>query len=191
MMNIQSQPQPMRLRFSVDEYYKMIELGMLKDYEKAEIIEGELIKNMPIGNRHASCVEKLNEILRDELGKSVSLRSQQPVRFDDFNEPQPDLAILERREDFYSQITPVPNNVLILIEVSDTTLKYDRDVKLPLYAEAEIQEVWIINLQSNIVELHQRPSNGLYQFVKIFNRGETVQSEVLPNLTLSVDEILG
>jgi len=81
MINVQSQPQPRRLRFTVDEYYKMIELGMLKDYEKAEIIEGELIQKMPIGKKHSAVVEKLNEILRDRLGKSVSLRNQQPVRF--------------------------------------------------------------------------------------------------------------
>lgn len=99
-MNIQTQPQPRRLRFTVDEYYKMIELGMLKDYEKAEIIEGELIQKMPIGKRHSAVVEKLNEILRDRLGKSVSLRNQQPIRFSEYDEPEPDLAILERREDF-------------------------------------------------------------------------------------------
>jgi len=189
MMNFQ--PQPRRLRFSVDEYYKMIELGMLKDYEKAEIIEGELIQKMPIGNRHAACVEKLNEALRDELGKSISLRSQQPIKFDDFNEPEPDLAILKRREDFYIQAKPTPNDVLILIEVSDSTLKYDRDVKLALYATAEIPEVWIVNLPNDIIEVHQKPSVGIYQLAKIFKRGDTVASEVLPELSIAADEILG
>lgn len=191
MMSIQTQPQPRRLRFSVDEYYKMIELGMLKDYEKAEIIEGELIQKMPIGKKHAACVEKLNELLRDKLGKSVSLRNQQPVKFDDYNEPEPDLAILKRREDFYSKATPTPKDVLILIEVSDATLKYDRDKKLPLYAEAEVKEVWIVNLQNEIVEVHTRPSVGLYQIVKIYSRSEVVKSEILPNLDVKVDQILG
>lgn len=188
MMNVQ--PQPMRLRFSVDEYYQMIELGLLKDYEKAEIIEGELIQKMPIGEKHSAVVEKLSETLRDNLEKSVSLRNQQPIKFTDYNEPQPDLAILQRRDDFYFYEKPVPKDVLILIEVSDATLKYDRDTKLSLYAEAEIPEVWIINLPNNIVEVHQKPSNGIYQLVKIFKRGEIVESEVFPNLKLEVDEIL-
>jgi Uma2 family endonuclease len=168
----------------------MIELGMLKDYEKAEIIEGELIQKMPIGERHSAVVEKLNEILRDQLGKSVSLRNQQPVRFGEYNEPEPDLAVLERREDFYANNKPVPKDVLLLIEVSDATLKYDRDTKLPLYAEAGIPEVWIVNLPNDIIEVHQKPSVGIYQLTKIFKRGESVESEILPDLKLRVDEIL-
>lgn len=125
MMNLQ--PQPIRLRFTVDDFYKMTELGMLKDYEKSEIIKGELIEKMPIGEKHSAVVEKLVETLSDKLGKSVSLRNQQPIKFSDYDEPQPDLAILQRRDDFYFHNKPVPKDVLILIEVSDTTLKYDRD----------------------------------------------------------------
>lgn len=188
MMNLQ--PQPRRLRFTVDEYYKMIELGMLRDYEKAEIIEGELIQKMPIGKKHSAVVEKLNEILRDRLGKSVSLRNQQPVRFSDYNEPEPDLAVLKRREDFYSDRKPIPKDVLLLIEVSDATLKYDRDTKLALYAEAEIPEVWIVNLPNDIVEIHEKPSVGIYQLTKIFKRGEQIESGILPDLKLEVNEIL-
>ncbi len=190
MMNAQTQPQPRRLRFTVDEYYKMIELGMLKDYEKAEIIEGELIQKMPIGKKHSAVVEKLNEMLRDLLGKSVSLRNQQPVRFGDYDEPEPDLAVLRRREDFYSGSKPVPKDVLLLIEVSDATLKYDRNTKLTLYAEAEIPEVWIVNLPNDIIEVHTKPGSGIYQLTKIFKRGETTESEIMPNLKLEVDKIL-
>lgn len=190
MMNVQSMPQPRRLRFTVDEYYKMIELGMLEDYEKAEIIEGEMIQKMPVGKRHSAVVEKLNELLRDRLGKSVSLRNRQPVRFNEYDEPEPDLAILQRREDFYSGHKPVPKDVLLLIEVSDATLKYDRDTKLTLYAEAEIPEVWIVNLPNDIIEIHQKPSVGIYHLTKIFKRGEKIESEILPDLQLAVDEIL-
>lgn len=190
MINVQTQPQPRRLRFTVDEYYKMIELGMLKDYEKAEIIEGELIQKMPIGKRHSAVVENLNETLRDVLGKSVSLRNQQPIRFGEYNEPEPDLAVLQRREDFYLNDKPVPNDVILLIEVSDATLKYDRDTKLALYAAAEIPEVWIVNLQNDIIEIHQKPGNEIYQLAKIFKRGETIESDILPKLNLEVDKIL-
>jgi len=191
MMNVQTMPQPRRLRFTVDEYYQMIELGILKDYEKAEIIEGELIQKIPIEKRHSAVVERLNEILRDELGKSVSLRNQQPIKFGDYNEPEPDMAVLQRREDFYSEIKPEPKDALILIEVSDTTLKYDRDTKLALYAEAEIAETWIINLLNDIIEVHTKPSNGIYQLTKFFKRGENLKSEVLPELNLQVNAVLG
>ncbi len=129
--------------------------------------------------------------MRDKLGKSISLRTQQPIKFDDFNEPELDLAILKRLEDFYAQAKPIPKDALILIEVSNSTLKYDRDVKLALYAEAEIPEVWIVNLPNDIVEVHQKPSVGIYQLAKIFKRGETLASEVLPELSIAADEILG
>ncbi len=129
--------------------------------------------------------------MRDKLGKSISLRTQQPIKFDDFNEPELDLAILKRREDFYAQAKPIPKDALILIEVSNSTLKYDRDVKLALYAEAEIPEVWIVNLPNDIVEVHQKPSVGIYQLAKIFKRGEILSSEVLPELSIAADEILG
>ena len=184
-------PQKVPLRFTVDEYYKLIDLGMLHDYEQAEIIEGELIRKMPIGDKHAAVVERLNEFLRDELGKSVSIRSQQPIRLNEYTEPQPDLAVLKRRDDFYRFGKPLPQDVLCLIEVSDATLRYDRDSKLSMYAEAEILETWIVNLQKNIIEVHQHPNLGVYQLTKLYKCGETVTSETIPNLQIEVDKILG
>jgi Uma2 family endonuclease len=189
MMNLQTQPQPRRLRFTVDEYYKMIELGMLKDYEKAEIIEGELIQKMPIGDRHASIVNKLNRFLVKNVSDDVLVSNQNPVRLSDFNEPEPDIVLADLTK-YDGERHPRPAEILLVIEVSDTTLKYDRNTKLLLYAEAEIPEAWIVNLPNNIVEIHQKPSNGIYQLTKIFKHGEIIESEILPNLQLKVDEIL-
>ena len=182
--------QTMRLRFTVDDYYRMIDFGMLKDVEKAEIIEGELIKQMPIGKRHAACVKKLDELLRDELGKSVTYSVQDPVWLDEFNEPQPDVALLKRRDDFYSGKKPSAEDVLLLIEVSDSTLDYDRNRKIPLYAKHEIPEVWLINLINRTIEIHFQPRDYSYNIVKVLRRGEQVKSEILPNLSLMVDKIL-
>lgn len=182
--------QTMRLRFTVDDYYKMIDLGMIKDVERAEIIEGELIKQMPIGNRHATCVKKLSEILRDELGKSVTYSIQDPVWLDEFNEPQPDLALLKRRDDFYGGKKPMAEDVLLLIEVSDSTLDYDRNRKVPLYAKHEIPEVWLVNLMNGTVEVHCQTRDYSYNIVKIYRRGEEIESDILPNLKLPVDNIL-
>ncbi|CAN5211900.1 hypothetical protein BH20ACI1_BH20ACI1_13240 [soil metagenome] len=188
MMNVQ--PQPRRLRFSVDEYYKMIELGMLKDYEKAEIIEGELIQKMPIGDRHAFVVDTLNRFFNKNLSDDVLVRVQNPVRLSDYDEPEPDITLADLTK-FDGKRHPRSSEVLLIVEVSDTTLKYDRDTKLALYAEAEIPEVWIVNLKNDIIEVHQKPNIGIYQLAQIFKRGEILQSEILPNLKLEVDKILG
>ena len=184
-------PQPIPLRFKVDDYYRMIEFGMLDDYEKAEIIEGELIRQMLVGDRHAACVERLNEFLRDELGKSVSIRNQQPIKVGDYNEPQPDLAIVKRRDDFYGNSKPTGDNCLLLIEVSDSTLDYDRNKKLPLYAEGNIPEFWLVNLQNNTIEVHTEPRESVYSLIRVLRRGETIKSESVPNLQIKVDAILG
>lgn len=190
MMNVQTMPQPRRLRFTVDEYYKMYELGMLKDFEKSEIIEGELIQRMGIGDRHAAAVNILNRFFSRNLEEHILVSVQNPVRLSDFNEPEPDLALADLRK-FDGKRHPRPEEIILLVEVSDSTVKYDRDKKLPLYAEAEIPEVWIVNLPNDIIEVHQKPSVGLYQIVKIYKRGETLVSEALPNLNLEVDTVLG
>lgn len=182
--------QTVKLRFTVDDYHKMIGWGMIKDVERAEIIEGELIKRMPVGNRHAACVKKLDELLRDKLGKSVTYSVQDPVRLDEFNEPQPDIALLKRRDDFYRGKQPMAEDVLLLIEVSDSTLDYDRNRKIPLYAKHEIPEVWLINLLNGTIELHSQPRDYSFNIVKILRRGEILKSEVLPDLSVSVNEIL-
>jgi Uma2 family endonuclease len=188
MMNFQ--PQPVRLRFTVDEYYRMIELGMLKDYEKAEIIEGELIKKMTIGDRHAAIVNSLTRFFVKNVSDDVLVSVQNPVRLSDYNEPEPDITLADLRK-YDGKRHPRPTEIILIVEVSDSTLKYDRDVKLALYAEAEIPEVWIVNLPNDIIEVHQKPSVGIYQLAKIFKRGETIASEVLPELSIAVEEVLG
>lgn len=192
MMNVQTQtqPQPRRLRFTVDEYYKMIELGMIKDYEKAEIIEGELIQKMPIGDRHAFIVDMLNRFFNKNLSDDILIRVQNPVRLSDYDEPEPDITLADLTK-YDGKRHPRPGEVILIVEVSDSTLKYDRDTKLALYAEAEIPEVWIVNLKNEIIEVHQKPGIGIYQLAQIFKRGEILQSESLPNLKLEVDKILG
>lgn len=190
-MNAQQfEPHPVRLRFSVDEYYKMIELGLLKDYERAEIIEGELIKKMTIGSPHAFVVDSLNRFFVKNVSDDILVRIQNPIRLTDFTEPEPDLALIDLTK-FDRKQHPRPDEILLVVEVSDSTVKYDRETKLSLYGEAMIPEVWIVNLPKNIVEIHQKPSDGVYQFVKIFKRGDRIVSELLPGLSISTDEIFG
>ena len=113
------------------------------------------------------------------------------VRLNDNSEPQPDIALLQRRPDFYRTQHPQPENVFLLIEVSDTTVKYDQEVKIPLYAENNIVEVCLVNLTQKCLEVYRQPTTNGYQIVQSFQRGETVTIQALPNVTFTVDEILG
>ncbi len=178
-------------RFRVEDFRRMTEVGILLEDNSWEIIDGYLIDKMSTGSKHASTVKRLDEILRDQLGKSVNISAQDPIHLDDFNEPLPDIAILKRRNDFYAENHPTPQDVLLLIEVSDSTVEYDRKYKKTLYAEAGIVEFWIVNLPDETVECYSSLKNGTYRLARISEKGETVESNSVENLKLSVEEILG
>ncbi|HSE84154.1 MAG TPA: Uma2 family endonuclease [Thermodesulfobacteriota bacterium] len=177
--------------FNITEYYRMAEAGILSEDDRVELIKGEIIKMAPIGSRHAGCVSRLNNLLSRQVGGTALVNVQNPVRLSDFSEPQPDIALLKPRDDFYSNGHPTPNDVLLIIEVSDTSLEYDRDIKVPLYATALIQEVWLVNLMKDIVEIYREPRSGIYRDVHYATRGETANPQFNPNLVINVDAILG
>jgi Uma2 family endonuclease len=177
--------------FTVEEYERMGEAGIFPIDARLELIEGEIVKMSPIGDPHAACVDVLDELVRGALGRSVSVRIQGPIRLDDYSAPQPDISILKRRDDFYRHGKPRPEDVLLVIEVSDSTLAYDRRVKVPLYARAGIPEVWIVNLVDERVETFADLSGDAYQTTAVFSRGEEVQSRTLTALRLAVSEIFG
>lgn len=185
----QPYPQPRRLRFSVDDYYKMIEMGMIDDYERSEIIDGQMVPKMTIGDRHAAAVNRLNRLLAARLPESILLSIQNPLRISDFDEPEPDVVLADLTK-YDGNRHPRPEETILVVEVSDVSLKNDRDVKLPLYADAGIAEVWIVNLRDNVIEIHQDPSLGIYQQVKIFKSGGQATSIVLPELSIEVDAII-
>lgn len=178
-------------RFSVADYYQMAEMGILARDERVELIEGEIIRMSPIGSRHAACVDCLSDLIRDQLGRSVIVRVQNPVRLDEFSEPEPDISVLRRRSDYYRRRHPLPEDVLLIVEVSDTTFEFDRDVKLPLYAQAGIPEVWLVHLDKNVIEVHSQPVNGSYKTVRRCKRRQDVVSATISKLTLGVNAILG
>ena len=177
--------------FTVDDYYRMAETGILTQDDRVELIEGEIITMSPIGNRHGSCVMRLIAVFGALAGKDFILNAQNPVRLNNYSEPQPDISLLKPRNDYYSQGHPTPDDVLLVIEVSDTTLAFDRLIKVPLYARAEVPEVWIADLTGDGVEAYSEPVNGNYQKVRRASRGETLTPERLPSITVSVDDILG
>lgn len=177
--------------FTVAEYHRMGEVGILSEDDRVELIEGEIVKVSPIGSRHAACVARLNRTLVISLQHVVLVWTQNPVELDDYSEPEPDVALLKPRVDFYENAKPRPEDVLLVIEVSDSTLAYDRLVKVPLYARAGIPEAWVVNLAEERVETFADPSGGAYQTAATFSRGEEVQSRSLAALRLSVSEIFG
>lgn len=176
--------------FNVDEYYRMFEASILSERDRLELIEGEIVEMSPIGSRHAAIVNKLNALIGQRIEKSAIISVQNPVRFSEILEPEPDLALLKPQEDFYSGAHPTPNDVLLLIEVADTSLDYDRAIKLPLYARAGILETWIVDLSKDTVELHARPITGEYRETLRYKRGEKIESKTIPNLQFAIKDIL-
>ena len=178
-------------RFRVEDFRRMTEAGILPEDNTWEIIDGYLIDKMSTGKKHTSTVKRLDEILRDVLGKTVNISIQDPVHLDDFNEPIPDVAILKRRNDFYAEYHATPEDILLIIEVFDSSIEYDRNHKKMLYGEAGIIEFWIVNLSDETVECYSQLKNGNYRLARILEKGEMVESNSVENLKLSVEEILG
>lgn len=177
--------------FNVDEYHRMSEAGILSEDDRVELIEGEIVKMSPIGSRHAACVNELAALFIHAASQVAIVSVQNPIRLDDFSEPQPDIALLKARSDRYRHSLPAPDDVLLIIEVADTSVDYDRNVKLPLYAEAAIPETWLVNLPEDRIEAHSQSTNGAYQKVRVARRGESLSTEAIPDLTIRVDDVLG
>ncbi|HEX3035581.1 MAG TPA: Uma2 family endonuclease [Thermodesulfobacteriota bacterium] len=164
--------QPVRRLFTVTEYYRMAEAGILSEDDRVELIEGEIIEMTPIGSRHSACVDRLSTLFHLHLGKAVIIRVQNPVRLDERSEPQPDVSLLKPRKDYYAEAHPTPDDVLLIIEVSETSIDYDRRVKLPLYARALIPEVWLVDIPGDRIEVHKQPSKEIYQEPRYIQRGQ-------------------
>jgi len=177
-------------QFTVDEYYKLAEVGLLNEDDRVELIDGEIVEMSPIGSRHAASVTKLSYILRDCLGNSATISTQNPVRLHDNSEPVPDIAILKPRDDFYAEHHPAPPDVLLLIEVADSSVHQDRERKIPVYARARIPEVWLYDLNKKAITQYSTPQEGRYRRVRTYGEGETIQSVSLPSLVLDVSSVV-
>jgi Uma2 family endonuclease len=180
-----------RRRFSVEEYYRMGETGILSQGERVELIAGEIVMMTPIGPPHAGSVDRLTRLWTSRLGDRVIVRVQNPVRFPPDTELQPDVALLRPRADFYGKSHPECADVLLLIEVADTTAETDRGVKIPLYAKAGIREVWLLDLSVERVEVYRQPSPDGYREVLTYHRGQVLAPETFSDLLLSLDDLLG
>jgi Uma2 family endonuclease len=180
-----------RRRFTVDEYHRMAEAGILGEDDRVELLEGEIVEMSPIGWRHQACVNRLTYGLITALRDRAVVQPQGPIRLGVDSEPQPDLVVLWPRADFYAEGGPGPEDVLWLIEISDTSLRYDRDVKVPLYARYGIPEVWVVDLAEERVLVYRDPDPAEgYRSVQALGRGARLAPRAFPDLELAVDELL-
>jgi Uma2 family endonuclease len=163
-----------RRPITVDEYYRMAEVGILTENDNVELIHGDIIKMSPIGSKHAALVNRLNKILNESLSGKAIISIQNPVRINDLNVPEPDITILKYADDFYINKHPEPEDIYLVIEVSDTTLAYDKEIKLPLYASAGIPEFWLVNIERNEIEVHQSPAADVYKSITIHRSGDNI-----------------
>jgi Uma2 family endonuclease len=180
-----------RRSFTVAEYERMGQFGIFSEDDRVELVCGEILDMSPIGERHVACVDFLTQFITLRLRRRAIVRVQSPVGLDERSQPQPDIAVLKPRDDFYRHAHPKPGDVLLVIEVSDTTLEYDRRVKVPLYAGAGIPEAWLVSLPQERVEVYSDPSGGEYRAVRSYARGQRLQSHTLAPLRLSVSKVFG
>ncbi|MGE0543897.1 MAG: Uma2 family endonuclease [Dehalococcoidia bacterium] len=180
-----------RRRFTADEFHRMARAGILHEDDRVELLDGEIIEMAPIGSRHAYCVINLSEQFTLRVSGRAVVSVQNPVRLSRHSEPQPDLLLLRLPAERYKDTLPGADDVLLIVEVSDTTVASDRRTKLPMYAAAGIPEAWLVNLPRNSIEVHREPRDGRYQQVTVYRRGDSITLLALSDITVTVDAILG
>ena len=185
------QAAPTRRRFTVAESYATTEAGILAHDERVELLDGDVILMASVLDWHAFVVDWLNENFVLSLQGRAQVRIQNPTRLNEYSEPEPDVMLLRRREDFYRSGHPAPADVLLLIEVSDSTLSFYRNQKLPRYARAGIPEVWIVNRPDRCIESYSDPSGDEYATVQRYDPGESIAPQTFPDIVLEVNRIIG
>lgn len=181
-----------RRRFTVDEYHRMGETGILPEDSRIELICGDIVLREPIGAYHAGTVGRLTRLFTSRLGDRAIVFVQNPVQFaQEDTELQPDVTLLRPRDDFYTSRHPEAADVLLLIEVADTTLRLDRRVKIPLYARVGVSEVWLLDLTTQRLEVCREPLGDRYGSVRILGRDQRVSPDAFPDVSVNVADLVG
>jgi Uma2 family endonuclease len=177
-------------RWSIEEYHRMAAAGILGEDDRVELLDGEIVEMSPIGSVHAAAVRSLARHIQRAAGEHCLVSVQDPIRLPPASEPQPDLALLRLRDDLYRSELPAAGDVLVVIEVADSSVAVDRRVKLPLYARAGIAEAWLVDLSGSTLEVWLDPTEQGYTTRRIFRSGETVVATAMPDLEVPVDVAL-
>jgi hypothetical protein len=176
-------PAPRQRRFTVDEYYRMGEAGVFGEDDRVELLDGRIYVLSPIGSEHASCVDRLTRLFVRRAGDDAIVRIQNPIRLDEASEPEPDLALLYPRDDAYASEHPGPEDVMLVVEVADTSLQFDRDVKRPLYAAAGVPVLWLVDLEADTIHVYRDPSDDRYTAHDTYGPDDELDLASLPALT--------
>ena len=180
---------PKRRLFTVEEYCTMADAGILAEDERVELLDGEIVVMPPIGEPHEDSTDRLNGDLSYVLRGRARVRVQNSVRLDDYGLPEPDIAVVRLRDDYHRD-RPTAADVLLLVEVADTSLEFDREVKLARYAAAGIPEVWIVNLRARQVEAHSDPVDGSYRSRRVVTANGRISPLAFPDVSLAVADFL-
>jgi Uma2 family endonuclease len=178
-----------RFRFTREAYESMISAGILDENDRVELISGEILTKMSIGPSHASTLNRLNRFFSRVAGDQLLVTVQNPIALDDFSEPEPDLALVRMRSDMYNDAHPTPPDVYLIIEVADTSVRFDRERKIPLYAAAGIPEAWLIDLVERCLIRYRTPANGAYTDVSRHASGDSLPIPGLPDAQLAIADL--
>jgi Uma2 family endonuclease len=190
-MSLSVEDSPRRHRLTVEDYYRMAEVGILAPDARVELIDGDIIDIPPPGTLHAATVDQLVEIFNGVLDARFSVRGQNPVRLDDLSELQPDVALLRRQNHRYREHPPRPQDTLLIVEVADSSLRFDRDKKMRLYARHEIPEAWLVDLRGRRLVRYQAPLKGEYTRVDEPDLGAALDVAALPGIAVALHDLFG
>ena len=179
-----------RRRFSVAEFRRLAESGLAHPDERLELLDGEVVRMSPIGQRHAACVDLASTLAGRQLGAAVIVRVQGPLRLDDETELYPDVALLAPRDDFYRGNMPTGRDALLVVEVADTSLAYDLGTKAPRYGRAGVHTMWVVDLQGGVVEVLSEPSAGGFDLRRTVRPGAMLTHPLLPALSIAASDLL-
>jgi Uma2 family endonuclease len=178
-----------RRLFTTGEFRNMIEIGVLSEDDRVELVDGEIVEMSAIGHRHATCVRKLNRLFR-KIGDRALVDVQNPLGISEEDDFYPDVVLLKPREDEYSGAIPKATDALLVVEVADTTLEFDRTIKLPRYAAAGVSELWIVDIQAARIWVHRKPLEGDYGEVFEARSGDVLQVADLEGVEIKVEDVL-
>ncbi|HYR84322.1 MAG TPA: Uma2 family endonuclease [Terriglobia bacterium] len=179
-----------RRLFTVHDYHRMVDAGILSEDDRVELIRGEILAMSPIGPRHSAAVLRANQALVRIVGDRAIVGVQGSVRLDEYDEPQPDLYLLRPKDDFYASGHAGPSDIFLIIEVADSSLEYDRTIKLDLYAETGVPEYWISDLRNDCLIAHSHLHENSYRTTQQFPRGNTIAPQLLPECRIPIDVLL-
>ncbi len=184
--------QSLKHLFTVDDYNRMGESKIFSEDDRVELIEGEIIQMVPIGDRHVTCVNRLLDCFVSlQVVKKTIISIQNPIQLGEYSEPQPDITLLKPSVDFYTGCLSQSNDVFLVVEVSDSSIEFDRNVKIPLYAKHEIPEMWLVDLEKQTLETYRQPVSGRYTQTQTLDSNQSIAPQAFPELILPVSDILG